>query len=166
MQVSSVPYDAVRSRTHRKGRRDLLCLTGSPVRKAVAKQRLCASGPKLLTRRPASRPSVLGSLPTGSGCSPTGPGRCPSCKGKSTYQLLKPFLVVLLGNCSGVVSTIPSVSLRARCTCQKLRTSSYLGLPPHPSRFAPRPHVKHLRLFAPYCHPAQQRGNLPVRRFR
>ncbi len=43
-----------------------------------------ASGPKLLTRGPASRPSVLGSLPTI-------PGRCPSHEGKSTYQLLTPF---------------------------------------------------------------------------
>ena len=74
MQVSSVPYDAVRSPFRRKGRRDLLCLTGSPVRKAVVRssclrQLLEAPGPKVLTRRPASRPSVLGSLPTGSGSS-------------------------------------------------------------------------------------------------
>ncbi len=54
------------------------------------KQLLQTPGPKLLTRVPASRPSVLGSFPIRS-------GRCPSHEGKSTYQLLRVWYQELWG---------------------------------------------------------------------
>ena len=83
-KVSSMPYDAVRSRTHRNGRQALTLFDGlTDARSSFLRRLLEASGPKVLTRGPASRPSVLGS-------SPTGPGRCPSREGKSTYQVLNP----------------------------------------------------------------------------
>ena len=56
-----MPYDAVRSQTHRKGRRDLLCLTGSPVRKAEA-LRIGAKASNQASRLPSERPRIFPNL--------------------------------------------------------------------------------------------------------